>query len=223
MTKPHEWYAYARLDRRKVSFLWDPKPQKTLLENKKLSNCLSCNFCFVAGLQIIFHGGPTNSGKTYSALQRLRESKNGLYLGPLRLLAAEIYETLTIDGIYTNLFTGQERQEIPFSTHSSATVEMCSVDNEYDVVVMDEIQMIADQSRGAAWTKALLGLRCKEIHVCGGWEAKGIVEKIAKACGDDFEVHKYERFSKLEVTQSLTSDPTTTGAYKNVSFIFIFP
>lgn len=177
-----------------------------------------------AGLQIIFHGGPTNSGKTYSALQRLRESKNGLYLGPLRLLAAEVYETLTIDGIYTNLFTGQERQEIPFSTHSSATVEMCSVDSEYDVVVMDEIQMIADQSRGAAWTKALLGLRCKEIHVCGGWEAKGIVEKIAKACGDDFEVHKYERFSKLEVAKkSLASDPTTTGAYKNVSISSIFP
>ena len=183
LTKPQEWYAYARLDRRKI----------------------------------IFHGGPTNSGKTYSALQRLRESKNGLYLGPLRLLAAEIYETLTIDGIYTNLFTGQERQEIPFSTHSSATVEMCSVDNEYDVVVMDEIQMIADTARGAAWTRALLGLRCKEIHVCGGWEAKGIVEKIAKSCGDDFEVHKYERFSKLDVAKnSLAQDPTKVGAYEHV-------
>lgn len=133
-------------------------------------------------------------------------------------MAAEIYETLTEDGIYTNLFTGQERREIPFSTHASATVEMCSTEDEYDVVVLDEIQMIADESRGAAWTKALLGLRCKEIHVCGGWEAKDIVHKIAKACGDDFEVHKYERFSKLEVgEQSLALDPNEEGAYKTVS------
>mmetsp|Transcript_16505 Transcript_16505/g.40327 ORF Transcript_16505/g.40327 Transcript_16505/m.40327 type:complete len:948 (-) Transcript_16505:607-3450(-) len=183
LTKPHEWYSYARLDRRKI----------------------------------IFHGGPTNSGKTYAALQRLKAAKQGLYLGPLRLLAAEIYETLTEDGIYTNLFTGQERREIPFSTHASATVEMCSTEDEYDVVVLDEIQMIADDARGAAWTKALMGLRCKEIHVCGGWEAKKIVQKIAKACGDEFEVHKYERFSKLNVgDQSLAVDPTKEGAYKNV-------
>jgi hypothetical protein len=184
LTKPHEWYSYARLDRRKI----------------------------------IFHGGPTNSGKTYSALQRLKEAKNGLYLGPLRLLAAEVYETLTIDGLYTNLFTGQERREIPFSTHAAATVEMCSTEKEYDVVVMDEIQMISDEARGAAWTRALLGLRCKEIHVCGGWEAKDIVEKIAKACGDNFESERYERFSKLEVeTKSLSNDPTQEGAYKHVS------
>lgn len=151
-------------------------------------------------------------------MERLKDSEHGLYLAPLRLLAAEVYETLTVDGIYTNLFTGQERRAIPFSTHASATVEMCSVDEEYDVVVVDEIQMIADAARGAAWTKALLALRCKEIHVCGGWEAKDIVEKIAKACGDEFEVQKYERFGKLEVAkQSLSNDPTKVGSYKHVS------
>ena len=98
--------------------------------------------------RIIFHGGPTNSGKTYNALQRLREAKNGLYLGPLRLLAAEIYEELTTDGLYTNLFTGQEKRDIAFSTHTSATVEMSNPNTEYDVVVIDEIQMIADWADG---------------------------------------------------------------------------
>jgi ATP-dependent RNA helicase SUPV3L1/SUV3 len=151
-------------------------------------------------------------------LQRLKEAKNGLYLGPLRLLAAEVYETLTADGLYTNLFTGQERREIAFSTHASATVEMADVNYEYDVVVIDEIQMIGDVSRGAAWTKALLGLRCKEIHVCGGLEAQAIVEKIAKACGDDFEVNTYERFSKLRIAnKSLSNDPTKVGSYRHVS------
>jgi ATP-dependent RNA helicase SUPV3L1/SUV3 len=95
-------------------------------------------------LQIIFHSGPTNSGKTYNALERLKEANEGLYLGPLRLLAAEVYENLTSDGIYTNLFTGQERREIAFSTHAAATVEMVNLAKEYDVVVIDEIQMISE-------------------------------------------------------------------------------
>ena len=122
--------------------------------------------------KIIFHAGPTNSGKTYQALERLKKAERGLYLGPLRLLAAEIYETLTSAGIYTNLFTGQEKREIPFATHSAATVEMAPTDKDFDVVVIDEIQMIKEKYRGAAWTKALMGLRCKEIHVCGGLEAQ---------------------------------------------------
>ena len=143
-------------------------------------------------------------------------------MGPLRLLAAEVYETLTSEGIYTNLFTGQERREIPFSTHASATVEMASMDTEYDVVVIDEIQMISDVGRGAAWTKALLGLRCKEIHVCGGLEAKKIVKKIAKACGDDFELNTYDRFSKLKVgKRSLSQDPSKAGSYKQVSVFYL--
>ena len=138
-------------------------------------------------------------------------------MGPLRLLAAEVYETLTAEGIYTNLFTGQERREIAFSTHASATVEMVNTEEEYDVVVLDEIQMICDSTRGAAWTKALLGIRCRELHVCGGVEAKEIVRKIAKACGDDFEFQKYERFSELMVsTTTMARDPMEEGCYKKV-------
>jgi ATP-dependent RNA helicase SUPV3L1/SUV3 len=143
-----------------------------------------------------------------------------LYLAPLRLLAAEVYDTLTAEGIFTSLFTGQERREVAFSTHTAATVEMANVTNEYDVVVMDEIQMIADSTRGAAWTRALLGLRCKEIHVCGGNEAKEIVQKIAQSCGDSFEVHSYERFSPLQVMDySLARKPKERGCYHRVSIM----
>ncbi len=150
-------------------------------------------------------------------MERLKEAERGLYLGPLRLLAAEVYENLTADGIYANLFTGQERREIAFSTHAAATVEMVNLDKEYDVVVVDEIQMISDATRGAAWTKALLGLRCKEIHVCGGSEAKNIVQKLAEACGDDFELREYTRFSPLVVaTHSMSNDPTKPGCYRHV-------
>lgn len=183
LTKPHEWYLHARMDRRKI----------------------------------IFHGGPTNSGKTYTALLRLKEAKRGLYLGPLRLLAAEVYETLTSAGIYASLFTGQERREVPFSTHTAATMEMAPTDRDYDVVVIDEIQMLADKDRGHAWTRAFLGLRCKEIHICGGMEAESIARKIAAACGDEFQINRYERFSELTVADaSIAETSSTLGSYKNV-------
>lgn len=150
-------------------------------------------------------------------MERLKEAERGLYLGPLRLLAAEVYENLTSDGIYANLFTGQERREIAFSTHAAATVEMVDLNKEYDVVVIDEIQMISDVTRGAAWTKALLGLRCKEIHVCGGSEAQTIVKKLADSCGDDFELKEYERFSPLLLaSKSMADDPTKAGCYQHV-------
>jgi ATP-dependent RNA helicase SUPV3L1/SUV3 len=47
---------------------------------------------------------------------------------------------------------------------------MASLVDSFDIVVIDEIQMIGDPERGFAWTRALLGSRCKEIHVCGGME-----------------------------------------------------
>jgi ATP-dependent RNA helicase SUPV3L1/SUV3 len=183
LTRPQEWFPYARLDHRKI----------------------------------VYHGGPTNSGKTYAALSRLKLAKKGLYLGPLRLLAAEVYEKLTAEGVYCNLYTGQDRREIPFSTHAAATVEMADLQEEYDVIVIDEIQMIADKERGFAWTRALLGSRCKEIHVCGGLEAKDMIRRIAETCGDDFEVIEYTRFTPLTpATRSLASKPDEIGSYKQV-------
>jgi ATP-dependent RNA helicase SUPV3L1/SUV3 len=78
--------------------------------------------------KIIFHGGPTNSGKTYHALKRLEEADvskgGGMYCGPLRLLALEVYEQLNRSGVYTDLVTGQEQRSVPFSTHVSCTIEM---------------------------------------------------------------------------------------------------
>ncbi|KAL7519253.1 hypothetical protein ACHAWX_004038 [Stephanocyclus meneghinianus] len=167
--------------------------------------------------KIIFHAGPTNSGKTYHALLRLKQAKKGMYLAPLRLLAAECYENLTSDGIYTSLVTGQEQRDVPFSTHRSSTVELACLDQDYDVVVIDEIQMLSDSFRGFAWTRALMGVRCKEVHVCGGLEAQDIVKKIAKMCGDDFEMKTYHRFGELKVQdKSLASSSTSKGSYTNV-------
>ena len=84
---------------------------------------------------------------------------------------------------------------------------MVNLNNEYDVAVVDEIQMIADKQRGYAWTRALQGLRAREIHVCGGLEALNIVKSLVESMGDDFEVERYERLGELEIQdESLRGD-----------------
>ena len=133
-------------------------------------------------------------------------------------MAGEIYETLTLKGTYTNLFTGQEYRDVPFSTHTSGTMETCPLDEDFEVCVIDEIQMISDEDRGHAWTKALLGIRAKEIHVCGGLEASSLVKKIAADCGDTFELRTYSRFADLKVeSKSIAQTPSQSGCYKQVS------
>ncbi|KAG2531030.1 hypothetical protein JM16_001351 [Phytophthora kernoviae] len=151
--------------------------------------------------KIIYHEGPTNSGKTHQALERLKQAgeNGGIYCGPLRLLALEIFERLNSDGLYTSLVTGQEKKIVPYSSHVSCTVEMANINRPWDVAVIDEIQLIGDPQRGWAWTRALFGLQANEIHVCGSGEALPLVQKFAETTGDDFELRSYERRSPLEI------------------------
>ena len=74
-----------------------------------------------------------------------------------------------------------------------------NINKEYDIAIIDEIQMIDDAQRGAAWTKALLGLRCPEIHICGALNSKYIIEEIIKDCNDEFEFKEYIRKIPLEI------------------------
>lgn len=137
----------------------------------------------------------------------MKESGCGVYAGPLRLLALEVYEQLNRQGVHTSLMTGQEQRHVPFATHVACTIEMISLDKEYDVVVLDEVQMIADRQRGSAWTRALQGVRAKEIHVCGGLEVFEIVKNIVESMGDEFELKKYDRLSELKIANvSLEGD-----------------
>ncbi|XP_014515515.1 DExH-box ATP-dependent RNA helicase DExH18, mitochondrial [Vigna radiata var. radiata] len=149
--------------------------------------------------KIIYHCGPTNSGKTYNALQRFMEAKKGIYCSPLRLLAMEVFDKVNAKGIYCSLLTGQENKRVPFSDHIACTVEMVSTQELYDVAVIDEIQMMADPNRGYAWTRALLGLKADEIHLCGDPSVVDIVKKICQDTGDELYEQNYERFKPLVV------------------------
>ncbi|PYH49639.1 ATP-dependent RNA helicase SUV3 [Aspergillus saccharolyticus JOP 1030-1] len=159
---------------------------------------------------IHLHVGPTNSGKTYHALKRLESSKNGFYAGPLRLLAQEVYQRFTSAGISCSLITGDEvkiHQGAEPAGIVSNTVEMISIGQPYEVGIIDEIQMISDTRRGWAWTRAFLGARAKELHLCGELRVVPLIRELAALCGDKLEVHRYERLNELKVaTKSLRGD-----------------
>ncbi|MEM1484785.1 helicase-related protein [Oscillospiraceae bacterium PP1C4] len=149
--------------------------------------------------KIYLHLGDTNTGKTYNAIQRLKQAGEGVYLAPLRILALEIFEKLNQEGIGCNLVTGEEELLVEGARHVSSTVEKLDMDQSYDVAVIDEIQMIANSQRGQAWTRALLGLRCPEIHVCGALNTKELLIKIIEDCGDAYEIKEYTRSTPLEI------------------------
>ncbi|CAO1615860.1 unnamed protein product [Parajaminaea phylloscopi] len=159
--------------------------------------------------QIHLHVGPTNSGKTHGALVRLVSAHSGVYLGPLRLLAHEIWDRINrgrvspgVPARLCNLKTGEEERTLgEYVALVSATVEMAPLEHIYDVAVIDEIQMIADPQRGSAWTSAVLGMAAKELHLCGEDVVIPLIEKLAKECGDELTIHRYQRLTPLHVAE----------------------
>ncbi|KAJ3322095.1 hypothetical protein HDV06_003546 [Boothiomyces sp. JEL0866] len=143
--------------------------------------------------KIIMHVGPTNSGKTYSALQKFYKSDSGVYCGPLRLLAHEIYDKSNTLGYPCNLVTGEEKRE------SDGVSKWSSTDRVFDIAVIDEIQMIGNNERGWAWTRALLGVRAREVHLCGEESAVPLIERILEETGETMEINTYERLTSLSI------------------------
>lgn len=145
----------------------------------------------------VLHIGPTNSGKTFRSLERLKHAGCGVYLGPLRLLALEVYEQMNQYGVPCTMRTGQECIEEDGSRVTASTIEMADFDENYDIAVIDEAQMVTDPDRGHSWTKAILGIRAGEIHICMSPAAEQAIIHLIKLCGDDYEVERYERKTAL--------------------------
>lgn len=158
--------------------------------------------------RVFLHLGETNTGKTFHAIERLKQAKTGVYLAPLRILALENFERLNREGTPCHLITGEEEILVEGASHVCSTIEKLDINKVYDAAVIDEIQMIADSQRGDAWTRALLGLRSGEIHICGALNAKDLVIKILQDCGDIFEIKEYVRQTPLMVYE----EPFTLNA-----------
>ena len=147
--------------------------------------------------RFFIHVGPTNSGKTYEAMEACMRAEYGIYLAPLRLLAYEQYERMTDRGIACAMITGEERITPEAYTHQSSTIEVAPLEKPWDVAVIDEAQMAADPVRGGAWTNAILGICADEVHVCCSPDAEAVVLRMVASCNDIARVIYHERKTPL--------------------------
>jgi ATP-dependent RNA helicase SUPV3L1/SUV3 len=160
--------------------------------------------------------GPTNSGKTHQAMEALAKADSGVYLAPLRLLALENYERLQAvvraDGkpLAVSLVTGEERRLAEHATHVASTVEMLDTRTPVQVAVIDEIQMLADRDRGAAWTAAVVGAPASVVYLVGAPEARRAIEALAERLECELEVHVLKRKAPL------TMEPTAVRKIRNL-------
>lgn len=152
-------------------------------------------------IHYILHIGETNTGKTHQALERMKQVPSGIYLAPLRLLALEVYDKLNSEGVPCGLKTGEEEKDVDEATHISCTVEMFHERDFYDVVIIDEAQMVTDKDRGFSWYKAITKANAKEVHIIGSKNSK---KMILQLLGDsNIDIREYTREVPLEVEQKI--------------------
>ncbi len=105
--------------------------------------------------------GPTNTGKTHHAIERMLEHTSGMIGLPLRLLAREVYDRITtrVGESKVALITGEEQRVPRRPSYWVATVEAMPVEREVDFLAVDEIQLAAHHQRGHVFTSRLLSAR----------------------------------------------------------------
>lgn len=147
--------------------------------------------------------GPTNSGKTWQALQALKTCTphyRGVYLAPLRLLAVEVCDELRAAGMRVSLLTGEEQDLVENPQVICSTIEMLDMTQDYRVAVIDEMQMLADPNRGWAWTQAFLGVRADEVYAIGSPGCRAALHRLAHLTGDPLTEQFTERFTPLKTS-----------------------
>ena len=140
--------------------------------------------------------GPTNTGKTHVAIEKMLEHDSGIFGLPLRLLAREVYDKcINKVGVEkVALITGEEKIIPSTAQYFICTVESMPKDKEVDFIAIDEIQMSADRERGHIFTQRMLEARGTKLTMFLGSQ---VMAKIISDLVDDVEFEKKERYSKL--------------------------
>ena len=140
--------------------------------------------------------GPTNTGKTFLAIETMLSFDSGMIGFPLRLLAREVYDKI-IKKINPNnvaLITGEEKIIPSNAKYYLCTVESMPIDKNLEFVGIDEIQMCADHERGHIFTDRLLNLRGEKLTMLMG---SNTIKNIIINLNEDTEFVNKERLSKL--------------------------
>ena len=140
--------------------------------------------------------GPTNTGKTFQAIETMLSFQSGMIGFPLRLLAREVYDKVTkkTDPNKVALITGEEKIIPSNAKYYLCTVESMPIEKNLEFVGIDEIQMFSDDERGHIFTDRLLNLRGEKLTMfMGSNTIKNIISKL----DGDLEFVNKERLSKL--------------------------
>lgn len=140
--------------------------------------------------------GPTNTGKTHLAVERMLGHRTGMIGLPLRLLAREIYDRIVAmrGRACVALITGEERIVPKTARYYVCTTESMPLDMPVGFLAVDEVQLAADPERGHVFTDRLLRARGRdETMVMGAATARPLIKKLVP--GAEFIVRP--RFSKL--------------------------
>lgn len=143
--------------------------------------------------------GPTNTGKTHYAIERMLGYRTGVIGLPLRLLAREVYDKLVAlrGPSVVALVTGEERIVPGRVQYWVCTVEAMPQDIGADFVAVDEIQLCADPERGHVFTDRLLNMRGRQETVFLGAETmRGMIARLVPKT----EFIRRDRLSELSYT-----------------------
>ena len=127
--------------------------------------------------------GPTNTGKTHLAIERMVAHETGLIGLPLRLLAREVYARVCekVGAHKVALITGEEKIVPPGARYSVCTVEAMPRETDAAFVAIDEVQLAGDFERGHIFTDRILHLRGRqETLLLGAATMRGILEKLLR-------------------------------------------
>jgi ATP-dependent RNA helicase SUPV3L1/SUV3 len=150
--------------------------------------------------QVVFHLGPTNSGKTYDSLQALAANGAGVYAAPLRQLAHEAYAKLSaqLPAGTVGLSTGEEEID-PLAPILCCTVEKAPVRGE--MLVLDESHWVADPDRGHHWARLLLTGEYPEMHLISAAEALLLLRPLV-ADAKNTTIVNHKRLSRLDLLKT---------------------
>jgi len=151
--------------------------------------------------------GPTNSGKTHRSIEAMAAAEHAIYLSPLRLMALENQERIESMGVPCSLVTGEEEIIREGATHFCCTVEEFARfrHQHWDVVVVDEVQMMADPQRGWAWVDALVSAYTPKLMMTGPALIEPSLRTLCELCEDQLQVQRTKRLSPVEVAKHATT------------------
>jgi ATP-dependent RNA helicase SUPV3L1/SUV3 len=151
--------------------------------------------------KIVLHIGSRSSGYEENTFDILRKTASGIYCSASTSKVRQYYVNFTKHGIPASYTTDSRRLKKPDTRIHCSTIEHVDTDLCIDTAVIDDAHLMADSQRGWAWTRAILGINAKEIHICGDDRIATLVDQMCRDTHDEVSYHNYINTMPLNITK----------------------